>query len=139
MERKILLDNGGRRSGADRRRFSYALHIPEGRSSKDRRKGLDRRNQQRKEIKSKRRGSRSKPFEEALRPATPHFRFKKDLIFYLNSSRAAPIKGDLLFAPTPNGSGSQPQRSADKSSVSDPVRRDFRVTTTSNGKFKFKI
>lgn len=51
MDRKILLDNGGRRSRIDRRRFSYAVHIPERRSSIDRRKGLDRRNQQREQIK----------------------------------------------------------------------------------------
>jgi hypothetical protein len=36
MDRKILLDNGGRRSRIDRRRFSYAVHIPERRSSIDR-------------------------------------------------------------------------------------------------------
>jgi len=51
MNRKISLDNDGRRSGTDRRRFSYALHIPECRSSIDRRKGLDRRIQQREQIK----------------------------------------------------------------------------------------
>jgi hypothetical protein len=48
MDRKILLDNGGRRSRIDRRRFSYAVHIPESRSSIDRRKGLDRRGDKRK-------------------------------------------------------------------------------------------
>jgi len=37
------LDNGGRRSGFDRRKFSYTLHIPERRSGKDRRSGFDRR------------------------------------------------------------------------------------------------
>lgn len=36
-------DNGGRRLGIDRRQFSYAEHIPERRSGKDRRNGLDRR------------------------------------------------------------------------------------------------
>ncbi len=51
MNRKISLDNGGRRSGIGRRRFSYAVHIPELRSSIDRRKGLDRRSQQREQIK----------------------------------------------------------------------------------------
>jgi len=51
MDRKILFDNGGRRSGTDRRRFSYAVHIPEDRSSIDRRKSLDRRSQQREQIK----------------------------------------------------------------------------------------
>lgn len=48
MERKILLDNGGRRLGTDRRKFSYSIHIPERRSGMDRRKGLDRRDRKRK-------------------------------------------------------------------------------------------
>ncbi len=38
-----LPDNGGRRLGIDRRQFSYYEHIPEKRSGKDRRNGLDRR------------------------------------------------------------------------------------------------
>jgi hypothetical protein len=33
----ILLDNGGKRSGIERRHFSYGQHIPERRSGKDRR------------------------------------------------------------------------------------------------------
>ena len=37
------IDNGGRRSGIDRRQFSYDLHIPERRSGIDRRSGVDRR------------------------------------------------------------------------------------------------
>lgn len=37
-------DNGGRRSGIDRRRYSYTSHIPERRSDEDRRNGEDRRN-----------------------------------------------------------------------------------------------
>ena len=36
-------DNGGRRSGVDRRQFSYSTHIPERRAEEDRRSGLDRR------------------------------------------------------------------------------------------------
>jgi hypothetical protein len=40
---KILHDNGGRRSGVERRELSYYAHIPERRSGKDRRSGLDRR------------------------------------------------------------------------------------------------
>ena len=40
---KALIDTGGRRSGIDRRQFSYSYHIPEKRSSKDRRNGIDRR------------------------------------------------------------------------------------------------
>jgi hypothetical protein len=43
LERLISLDNGGRRSGGDRRNYSYTLHIPERRSGKDRRSGADRR------------------------------------------------------------------------------------------------
>jgi len=50
MNNKIFLDKGGRRSGTDRRRFSYAVHIPERRSSIDRRKGLERRGDQRKYV-----------------------------------------------------------------------------------------
>jgi len=40
---QILPDNGGRRSGVDRREFSYTSHIPERRSGKERRSGNDRR------------------------------------------------------------------------------------------------
>ncbi|RLB21007.1 MAG: hypothetical protein DRG76_09915 [Deltaproteobacteria bacterium] len=46
---ELIRDHGGRRSGIDRRRFSYSSHIPERRrgrerrSGKDRRSGLDRR------------------------------------------------------------------------------------------------
>ena len=42
-----LVDNGGRRSGADRRQFSYAFHIPERRVVADRRSGSDRRHEPR--------------------------------------------------------------------------------------------
>ena len=38
-----LKDNGGRRSGVDRRRFSYTGHIPERRAGEDRRRRIDRR------------------------------------------------------------------------------------------------
>ena len=38
-----LHDNGGRRSGIERRRFSYSVHIPERRSGIDRRCSQDRR------------------------------------------------------------------------------------------------
>jgi hypothetical protein len=37
------MDNGGRRLGIDRRKYSYTIHIPERRSGKDRRSGFDRR------------------------------------------------------------------------------------------------
>jgi hypothetical protein len=38
-----LLDNGGRRSGIDRRCYSYSGHIPERRNGFDRRESEDRR------------------------------------------------------------------------------------------------
>jgi len=37
------VDNEGRRSGGDRRNYSYTLHIPERRKGKDRRSSDDRR------------------------------------------------------------------------------------------------
>jgi hypothetical protein len=39
----FVKDNAGRRSGIERRVFSYTIHIPERRSEKERRKYLDRR------------------------------------------------------------------------------------------------
>ena len=48
MNNKIYLDNDGRRSGTDRRRFSYSVHIPERRTRIDRRKNSERRGDQRK-------------------------------------------------------------------------------------------
>jgi len=38
-----LIDNGGRRTGIQRREFSYTQHIPEQRFGKDRRSENDRR------------------------------------------------------------------------------------------------
>jgi hypothetical protein len=43
MELSIVSDNGGKRSGIDRRAFEYAVHLPEKRSDKDRRDRFDRR------------------------------------------------------------------------------------------------
>jgi hypothetical protein len=43
LEQQIALDRGGRRTGGDRRNFSYTLHIPERRKGKNRRSGDDRR------------------------------------------------------------------------------------------------
>ena len=43
LKKVISLDNGGRRSGGDRRNYSYTLHIPERRSGRERRSGEDRR------------------------------------------------------------------------------------------------
>ena len=42
MRREIIY-NRDRRSGIDRRKFSYSEHIPERRYGKDRRSGIDRR------------------------------------------------------------------------------------------------
>lgn len=42
-DKRILIDNGGRRLGDDRRLYSYNDYLPERRSDKDRRSGLDRR------------------------------------------------------------------------------------------------
>jgi hypothetical protein len=42
-QRMTTVDNGGRRSGGDRRSYSYTLHLPERRKGKDRRSGNDRR------------------------------------------------------------------------------------------------
>lgn len=42
---QLAPDNAGRRSGTDRRVFSYALHIPERRRGAERRSGSDRRRQ----------------------------------------------------------------------------------------------
>ena len=39
----VSLDNDGRRSGSNRRIFSYDDHFPERRSDEDRRSGFDRR------------------------------------------------------------------------------------------------
>jgi hypothetical protein len=35
-------DNRGRRSGIERRNFSYTVHVPERRSGKERREAIDR-------------------------------------------------------------------------------------------------
>jgi len=43
-----MLDKGDRRSCADRRHFSYAVHIPERRSDDRRRSSSDRRDQEKK-------------------------------------------------------------------------------------------
>jgi len=43
LEQQISQYSGERRSGGDRRNFSYTLYIPERRKDKDRRSGDDRR------------------------------------------------------------------------------------------------
>lgn len=43
----VLIDNGGRRFGKERRIYDYNNHIPERRSGTDRRSGVDRRLQPR--------------------------------------------------------------------------------------------
>ncbi|MGB5423132.1 MAG: hypothetical protein WBN03_13305 [Desulfobacterales bacterium] len=42
-KRFMLIDNGGRRTGGDRRNYSYSIHLPERRARNDRRCGQDRR------------------------------------------------------------------------------------------------
>lgn len=51
-----LPDNGGRRSGIERRRFQYTSHIPERRSGYDRRSGIDRRTMERRQSVDRRAG-----------------------------------------------------------------------------------
>ncbi|MBC2709598.1 MAG: hypothetical protein HGJ94_00865 [Desulfosarcina sp.] len=43
LEKMMLIDNGGRRLGDDRRLYSYNGYLPERRYSEDRRSSLDRR------------------------------------------------------------------------------------------------
>ena len=50
-----LRDNGGRRLGVDRRRFSYADHAPERRLGEERRSGQDRRGEAERRTESDRR------------------------------------------------------------------------------------
>jgi hypothetical protein len=52
-----MADNGGTRSGTDRRKFQYTACIPEKRSGRDRRKGFDRRSPIARRRKSERRVS----------------------------------------------------------------------------------
>jgi len=47
MNRIAQFDNHGRRSGADRRQFSYDMHIPERRMDQNRRNMMDRRDKPR--------------------------------------------------------------------------------------------
>jgi hypothetical protein len=42
-KRFVLIDKGGRRTGGDRRNYSYSIHLPERRAPNDRRCGKDRR------------------------------------------------------------------------------------------------
>ena len=50
-----MTDNGGTRSGFDRRKFEYTAYIPEKRSGMDRRKGSDRRSRMPRRRESERR------------------------------------------------------------------------------------
>lgn len=43
MNNADVFDNEGRRSGIERRKFSYSNHFPERRCGEDRRSGVDRR------------------------------------------------------------------------------------------------
>ncbi len=62
MKIALLIDKGGRRSGIERRVFSYAVHLPERRSGKDRRCGNDRRNGVDRRITKRSKGDRRKVF-----------------------------------------------------------------------------
>lgn len=42
-KRSKLKDNGGTRTGTDRRKYTFKTYIPDNRSGRDRRKGVDRR------------------------------------------------------------------------------------------------
>ena len=55
-----LRDNGGRRSGSDRRQFSYTGHIPERRSGHNRRSGMDRRIDEHSTARMQTKGSRER-------------------------------------------------------------------------------
>ena len=58
----ILIDKGGRRSGIDRRIFSYAVHLPERRSGQDRRSGAERRSGVERRVVSRSKIDRRKSF-----------------------------------------------------------------------------
>ena len=60
MELKMS-DNGGTRTGIDRRKFKYTAYIPENRSGMDRRKGVDRRSGIARRIGAKRKNSLNHP------------------------------------------------------------------------------
>ena len=65
---RFITDNGGRRSGFDRRTFFYARHIPDRRCGADRRSAIDRRRQKRQVIRVERssREDRRKSLEQAI-------------------------------------------------------------------------
>jgi hypothetical protein len=67
MSNDSFHDNQGRRSGINRRHFSYTLHLPERRGGKERRSGLDRRNKIR---------------PSSHRNASEAFKLKKPLVVY---------------------------------------------------------
>jgi hypothetical protein len=66
-KRSVLKDNGGTRSGADRRVYIFMNYYPEKRSGRDRRKGDDRRRKVARKRRSERRfclmGAKPKPRE----------------------------------------------------------------------------
>ncbi len=49
IDKSNLPDNGGRRTGDDRRKFIYTSHLPERRDGVERRSGVDRRKSLRKD------------------------------------------------------------------------------------------
>ena len=62
-----LRDNGGRRSGLDRRRFSYAGHVPERREGVERRISLDRRHNREERMPDRRMAAQSLPSKDRRR------------------------------------------------------------------------
>lgn len=66
---ELIKDNGGSRSGLERRQFIYTECIPERRSGKDRRKGFDRRSALGRRKGYERRGNQNSGYRNAVRPA----------------------------------------------------------------------
>ncbi len=62
-----IRDNGGRRSGLDRRRFSYAGHVPERREGAKRRINLDRRSKKEGRMPDRRMAAQSIPSKDRRR------------------------------------------------------------------------
>ena len=62
-----IRDNGGRRSGLERRGFSYAGHVPERREGTERRIGLDRRGNKEGRMPDRRMAAQSIPSKDRRR------------------------------------------------------------------------
>lgn len=74
----LISDNGGRRTGVDRRRFSYSDYIPERRSGHDRRIISDRRSgHERRDLEERRKGF-DRRSESEHRPNAVEMRFRHE-------------------------------------------------------------